>query len=679
MKKYHYPVLEPFGGHRGTPQFSKYTLSDYENAFKEALVLAREDISRIEKLADAPTFENTIVALEQAGEALDRVSDVFFNLNHAETSDAMQEIAQQVSPLLSDFSNDIYLNDKLFKRVSNIYSNPEAGLTSEQKMLLEKTYRGFVKNGALLGTAEKEEFRSITSQLSTLGLQFSQNVLAETNDFSLLLTDELDLAGLPDSSVVAAKELAQLHSKEGWMFNLQFPSYLPFMQYAESRELRKQMYMAYAMRCNRNNDRNNTEIVRDIVNLRLRKSQLLGYETYSQMVLADRMANTPEAVNNFLEQLYAYAYPAAKNDAELVQEYAKTNGADFSLKRWDWAFYAERLKEEQFQFTDEMTRPYFELSRVEASVFGLAETLYGISFKQTDAIEPYHPEVRTFEVFDRNGEFLAIFYADFHPRPSKQGGAWMTSFKEQFQWKGADNRPAVSIVCNFTKPTSNKPALLTFSEVETLLHEFGHALHGMLSRCTYRSLSGTSVYRDFVELPSQIMENWATEPEWLSKVACHYETGAPMPADMLDKIVASKNYLSGYQTLRQLSFGMIDMAWHSVTESVVAPVADFETEQLQRTELFPSISGAIFSTSFSHIFGGGYAAGYYGYKWAEVLDADAFEEFRKNGIFHKETAERFRKSTLERGGTSHPMDLYKEFKGKEPSVDALLERSGLKR
>lgn len=673
------PLLLAFDGYRGTPRFDLYTEELYMPAFTESLDLARKELEQLVSDTRPPSFENTIEEIDSIGRVLGRVSSVFFNLEHAETTDRLQEIAQEVSPLLSEFNNDIYLSEILFAKVKAVYdSRSTLTLSPEQQTLLDNTFRAFVKNGALLSNEDKSEFRNITSQLSSLGIKFGQNVFAETNAYTLHITDKADLAGLPVSAVTAANELAQEKNLDGWLFNLQFPSYFPFLQYADNRSLREKMFRASSVRCNADNEYDNKSIISQIVNLRLKKAKLLGFTNYSDMVLIDRMAGSQKTVRQFLEDLLVYAFPAGQKDKSEVSEFARSLGADFELQRWDWAYYSEKLKEARYQISDEMTRPYFELSTVINAVFGLANKLYGISFVPTDKMPVYHPDVKCFEVFDENGAFLSSFYADFHPRATKQGGAWMTSFHDQYFENGIDIRPCIAIVCNFTKPTADMPALISFGEVETLLHEFGHALHGMLSRCRYQSVSGTSVYRDFVELPSQIMENWATEPEWLQSFAMHYQTGEPMPSELIDRIVRSRNFQSGYQTLRQLSFGIIDMAWHSITTEFDGDVLSFESAQMTKTDLFPAVDGSLFSSAFSHIFGGGYAAGYYGYKWAEVLDADAFNEFKKHGIFDRATAKKFRTCILEKGGSEHPMKLYRQFKGSDPSVDALLIRSGLK-
>ncbi len=672
------PLLRPFDTVHHTAPFSQIEMAHYMPAFVEGIKLAKEDVDQIANNPEAASFENTIEAMEFIGELLDQVSSVFFNLNHADTCDEMQALAREVSPLLSEFSNDIVMNEALFARVKAVHDNKESlNLNAEQSMLLDKRYKSFVRSGANLEGDKKARIREISKELSQLTLQFGENVLAATNNFELNITDEKDLAGLPDGILEAAAATAKAKDKEGWVFTLQFPSYVPFMQYADNRELREKMFKVYSSRCF-NDEFDNQEIIRKIVALRLEKVKLFDYPNYAQFVLEERMAETPGKVVNFLNELLEASMPKAKEEFEELQAYAKKIGADFELQRWDWAYYAEKLKTEKFQVNDELTRPYFELERVKQGIFDLATALYGLSFKLNTEIDKYHDEVDVYEVFDKKGDFLSVFYADFHPRDSKQGGAWMTSYREQFMQNGKDNRPHISIVCNFTRPTATKPSLLSFSEVTTFLHEFGHALHGMLSRCTYPSLSGTSVYRDFVELPSQFMENYAYEKEWLDKVAEHYETGEKIPADLVQKIIDSGNFHSGYAFVRQISFGLNDMAWHSIEKPIEDSVSEFETEAMQATELFPRLETSCMSPAFSHIFAGGYAAGYYGYKWAEVLDADAFAAFKEKGIFNSEMADAFRVELLEKGGSEHPMKLYKRFRGQEPSIEPLLKRSGLK-
>jgi len=674
------PLLQPFGTLHDTPPFSKIRTEHFKEAFDASLSIAREELKAISDDTSTPTFQNTIEAIENCGELLDKVSEIFFNLESANTDDLMQQIAQDYSPLLTEFGNDLFLDNKIFVRVKELYDKKDSlNLDNEQMQLLENTYSSFERNGANLNDKDKEQFREISKQLSVLTTKFSQNVLAETNAFSLNITDRNDLAGLPDYVVEAAAEQAAADGKTGWVFNLQYPSYVPFMQHSEKRELRQKMFEAYSKRGNRNNENNNTQVIRDIVNLRLKKARMLGCNEYSSFVLKRRMASDKDTVYSFLDNLLEASLPVARQEVAEVQEFARNNGADFELQRWDWSFYSEKLKQQKFDLSDEMTKPYFELQSVIKAVFELASTLYGITFKLNEQIEKYHDEVLTYEIFDENNQFMAVLYLDFHPRASKQGGAWMTNYAEQYVADGIDHRPQVSLVCNFTKPTQTTPSLLTHSELETFLHEFGHGLHSIFSKCKYSSLSGTNVYRDFVELPSQIMENWASEKEWLHSFARHYLTGEPIPDELVDKIIAARNFNSGYQSVRQLSFGYNDMAWHSITEEFDGDVCQFEQKAMAKTELMPTVPDTAMSTSFGHIFGGGYAAGYYGYKWAEVLDADAFAEFKKNGIFDKNTANRFRKCLLEKGGTQHPMSLFVDFKGRKPTVDALLERSGLKK
>ena len=674
------PLLQPFNTPHQTAPFDKISEEHFMPAFEKALEEGRREIAAIINNNETPTFENTIEALEKSGKLLDRISSIFFNLNSAETNEKIQSIAREVSPMLSEYSNDIWLNEKLFERVSTVYENyyDSAELNEEQNKLLEDTYKGFTRRGARLSGKDKERYREISAELSKLSLQFGENVLAETNDFKLHITNEKDLSGLPADVIEAAAQRAKQDNREGWVFTLQFPSYLPFMKYADNRELREKMFRAYTTRGNKGNKRDNNEIIKKMVALRLERARLLGYTNHAEYILSERMAKSPERVNQFLQQLLDASLPFAKKDVMAVEEYARKTGFNDSLQRWDFAYYSEKLKTASFDISDEMTKPYFQLEKVKEGIFDLTRKLYGLTYKRNKEIPVYHKDVEAYEVFDNDGSFLAVLYLDFFPRESKQGGAWMTSYLEQHVENGRDVRPQISVVTNFTRPTASKPALLTFNEVTTFLHEFGHALHGMLSRVTYESMAGTSVYRDFVELPSQIMENWARQKKWLQDIATHYQTGEPIPEDMVDKIIAAGNFQSGYATVRQLSFGMNDMAWHTINEPVNKEVAQFEKEAMEPTELFPDVEGSCMSTAFGHIFDGGYAAGYYGYKWAEVLDADAFELFRQNGIFNRETANSFRKNILERGGTKDPMELYVAFRGQEPSIEPLLERSGLK-
>ena len=671
-------LLNSFNTPYQTPPFHLIKEEDYLPAFKSAIKDAEKEIKEIVDSKHTPTFENSIEALEHVGKRLTVISNVFFNLNHAATNENIQNIARQVSPLLTEFDNNIWLNSSLFKRVKAVYDIAgKLELQPDQQKLLEDTYKAFVRRGALLTGKDKDEYRKVTMELAKLSLQFGEHVLAETNDFKLHITDKKSLAGLPEGAVEAAALLAHDHEKEGWMFSLHFPSYMPFMKYADNRELRKQMFMAYSKRGNQDNENDNKEIIKKMVSLRLKKANLLGYNTHADYVLEKSMATSTKTVTDFLGELLESSHDFAKEDVDEVSAFAQQSGLDDRLERWDFIYYSEKLKREKLGLNDEMVKPYFQLQNVEKGVFGLATRLYGISFKENKEIPVYHDEVKVFEVFDENGEFLSVLYVDYFPRPSKQGGAWMTSFREQYMEESVDVRPLVSLVTNFTRPTGTRPSLLTFMEVKTLLHEFGHGLHGMLSRVRYESQSGTNVYRDFVELPSQLMENWATEKEWLKEVGIHYQTGEVIPDELIDKLIESRKFQSGYATVRQLSFGLNDMAWHTLTKPFEDDVIAFEKRAMMRTELFPPVEGTCMSTAFSHIFDGGYSAGYYGYKWAEVLDADAFDLFKEKGIFNKEVAHSFRSNILEKGGTQHPMELYVAFRGHKPSVKPLLKRSGL--
>lgn len=674
------PLLQPFNTPHQTAPFDKISEDHFMPAFELAMKEGRDEIAAIIDNPEPPTFENTIEALEKSGERLDRISNIFFNLNAAETNEKIQSIAREVSPMLSEYSNDIWLNEKLFAKVKTVYDqyHTSPALTEEQHKLLEDTYKSFTRRGALLSGDEKEKYREISAELSKLSLQFGENVLGETNDFKLHITNPEDLAGLPQDVIDAAALKAKNENLEGWIFTLHFPSYFPFMKFADNRELRKKMYMAYTTRGNKGNNRDNKEIIKKIVALRLEKAKLLGYNNHAEYVLSERMAKTPDRVNRFLQELLEASLPFAQKEVKEVEDFARKTGFKDTLQRWDFAYYSEKLKTARYNISDEMTKPYFQLEKVKEGIFDLTNRLYGITFKRNSDIPVYHDEVEAYEAYDADGSFLAVLYLDFFPREGKQGGAWMTSYLDQHIENGKDIRPHISVVTNFTRPTESKPSLLTFNEVTTFLHEFGHALHGMLSRVTYESLSGTSVFRDFVELPSQIMENWAQQKEWLHMVAKHYETGETIPDELVDKIVAAGNFQSGYATVRQISFGLNDMAWHTLEEPIATDVTNFEKSAMQPTELFPDVEGTCMSTAFSHIFNGGYAAGYYGYKWAEVLDAHAFQLFKQNGIFDRKTAQAFRENILEKGGTKDPMELYIAFRGEEPSIDALLIRCGLK-
>jgi peptidyl-dipeptidase Dcp len=673
------PFLLPWETAFGTPPFDKIELTHYKPAIKRAIKTAKEEIKSITNNHDPADFWNTIVALEKSGETIGKIASVLFNLNSAETSKELQSIARDVSPLLTRFSNDITLNRRLFRRIQKIYETIDnSEITAEQKILTEKKYRSFVLGGAGLKQKERKRFREISEELATLALKFDENVLEETNAFELHMTDIKDLSGLPDSVIEAAAGEASARSKKGWVFTLHFPSYMPFMQYSEKRELREKMLRAYATRGFRGNEADNRDIIIRIVNLRLEMARLLGFDNFAGMVLSDRMADTQSKVEKFLQELFDASKHAASRDFENVRKFSADCGQTKQLERWDWAFFSEKLKKSRFNIDDEILKPYFRLEDAQKAIFGLATSLYGIKFVLNNSIQVYHPEVRTFEVYDSDNTFLAILYLDFHPRPGKNGGAWMTSFRDQRIADGKDVRPLISIVGNFTRPTETRPSLLSFNELTTFLHEFGHALHGMLTKCTYESLSGTNVARDFVELPSQFMENFAFEKDWLDTWALHYQTGEKIPGEMIRMIKEASAFNEGYACFRQLGFAFLDMAWHTIVNPVEINISDFETAVSEKTELFRPIEGTNMSASFGHIFGGGYAAAYYGYKWAEVLDADAFSYFTETGIFNSETASSFRRNILEKGGTEKPLILYLRFRGKEPSLEPFLKRSGLK-
>jgi Zn-dependent oligopeptidase len=667
-----------FNTKHNTAPFSKIKNEDFLPAFQKGIELAKAEIDAIVRNPIKPTFENTIEALDFSGDVLDRISSIFFNLNSAETNDEIQKIAQEVSPLLSEFGNDVRLNPDLFARVKTVYDQREKlNLNQEQTTLLDKKYKSFSRNGANLPEEKKNQLREIDIELSKLSLQFGENVLAETQAFQLQITDEADLAGLPEGTIEAALSLAKSQEKQGWIFTLDYPSYVPFVTYADNRELRKKMAIAFGAKGFQNNEFDNQETVLKIAKLRFDRAQVLGYATHAHFVLEERMAESPEKVKTFSNDLLAKAKPAAEREFTQLTAFAKElNGID-QLQKWDGAYYSEKLKQQLFDLDDEILKPYFQLEKVLDGAFTVAQKLFGITFEETFEVDKYHEEVKTYEVKDEEDQLLAIFYADFFPRKGKRNGAWMTSFKSQYIKKGINERPHISIVCNFTKPTETKPSLLTFNEVTTLFHEFGHALHGMLANTTYPSLSGTSVYWDFVELPSQILENWCYEPEALALFAYHYQTGEMIPMELVHKIKESASFQEGMATMRQLSFGLLDMGWHAQDPSNITSIKDFETEQFAATQLYPEVKENAMSTSFSHIFQGGYSSGYYSYKWAEVLDADAFEFFQEKGIFNKEVAAKFKDNVLSKGGTEHPMILYKRFRGQEPKPDALLKRAGL--
>jgi peptidyl-dipeptidase Dcp len=670
-------LTQKFTTKHNTAPFSQIKLEDYQPAFIENITKARAEIDSITSNPEAPSFSNTIEALDFSGEALDRLSSIFFNLNSAETFDEMQKIAQEVSPLLTEFSNDIALNVELFKRVKTVYDQKDKlSLTPEQATLLDKKFKSFARNGALLPEDKKEILRKIDTVLAKLKLTFGENVLAETNNYKLHITNEADLQGLPDGAKEMARSLAKADDLDGWLFTLDFPSYLPFVTYVDNRELRKEMAIAAGKKAFQENDYDNQENVKNIVKLRHERAQLLGYKSHSHFVLEERMAQNPEKVQSFLNDLLDKAKPAALKEFAELTAFAKELDGLESLEKWDSAYYSEKLKQKLFSLDDEILKPYFKLENVLNGAFTVAEKLFGITFKEVFDIEKYHEEVQTFEVLDFEGKLVAIFYSDFFPRKGKRNGAWMTSFKPQFIKSGINERPHVSIVCNFTQPTETKPSLLTFNEVTTLFHEFGHALHGMLANTTYPSLSGTSVYWDFVELPSQVMENWCYEPEALALFAKHYETGEIIPQQYVEKIKESASFLEGMATMRQLSFGILDIAYHANPQTI-KNVKAFEKAAMDNTTLFPDVAENCMSTSFSHIFQGGYSSGYYSYKWAEVLDADTFAYFQEKGIFNKEVATKFKDNVLSKGGTELPMELYKRFRGQEPKPEALLKRAGL--
>ena len=672
------PLLATYHTPYHTAPFHLIKTEHYEPAILKGMEMHNEEIEAIINNPEQPTFHNTIVALERSGATLDRAATIFGNLLSAETSDELQAIAQRVMPQLSEHSNNISLNEKLFARIKAVYDSAESTqLNQEDRVLLDKTYDGFIRNGANLPEADKERFRQTSSELSVLTLRFSQNNLNETNSYELPLTLE-QLDGIPESVIEAYAQTAKEKDKEGYVVTLHAPSLVPFLKYSRNRELRKQLYMAYNTQCIKDNENNNTEIVKKLVNLRLERAQLLGFQTAADYVLTKRMAENSLNVYQLLNQLLeAYTPTAHKEVAEVVALAKELEDEDFELMPWDWAYYSEKLKEKRFNLNEEELRPYFELGKVIEGVFGLATRLYGITFQKNKEIPVYHPDVETYEVYDENQELLAILYTDFHPRASKRSGAWMTSFKEQWKDENGNSRPHVSITMNFTKPSANKPALLTFSEVNTFLHEFGHALHGMFANTTYQSLSGTNVYWDFVELPSQIMENFAIEKEFLNTFAKHYQTNEPIPAEMIQRIVDASNFNVAYACLRQLSFGLLDMAWYTRTEPFESDVRTYEKEAWAKTQLLPNVPEACMTVQFSHIMAGGYSAGYYSYKWAEVLDADAFSLFKEKDIFNKEVANSFRKHVLSKGGTEHPMTLYKRFRGQSPDIQALLKRNGI--
>ena len=672
------PLLQPFKTPQQTPPYDKIKVEHFLPAIKEAMMQGRQEINNIVNNSAKPTFENTIVALERAGELLSQTTPILFHLNGAETTPEIQKTVKEVSPLLTEYGNDISLNEKLFARVKAVWDGrAKLKLDTEGQMLLEKTYKSFSRNGANLNATDKEKLRGINKELSQLSIQFGENNLNETNEYALEITDEKDLAGLPDFVKEGAKATAKKMKKEGWVFTLQAPSYGPFLQYADNRDLRQKLWVAYNKRGFNNDKNDNQANIQKIVKLRFEKAQLLGYKTWAHYVLEERMAETPEKVMEFEKSVLGYAKPAALRDVAELTEYAKKNGFRGNvLQRWDASYYAEKLKKEKYSINDEVLKPYFKLENVLDGLFLLVNKLYGLTFKENKNIPVWHPDVRAYEIFDEKGQLLSVWYGDYFPRQGKRAGAWNNTTRSQHFEGSKDVRPHVVNVCNFTKPTETTPSLLTFREVETLYHEFGHALHSMLSHVKYETVSGTSVSWDFVELPSQFMENFCTEPEILKLFAKHYQTGEVIPNELIEKIKASSNFLSGTTMARQVNLGLIDMAWHFASPTD-AKVAEVETKVADQTDVYPIVPGVAVSPAFSHIFSGGYSAGYYSYMWSSVLDADAFEAFKEKGIFNKEVAQSFRENILSKGGTEKPMVLYKRFRGREPKPEAMLKRDGL--
>ena len=668
------PLLQKWNTPHQTPPFSKIRNEHYTPAVKEAIRVAEANIQNIINQKESPTFENTIVAMQTASELLDKVSGVMFNINECNTDPELQKIVLKLSPELTRFNNSVNMNEKLFARVKAVYEQRDRlNLTTEQRTLLEETYKGFVRNGVNLTGKDKRTFAKNSERLSELSQRMNQNVLADNNSYILNVTRKEDLAGLPENVVAAARQEAQERKMDGWVFTLAYPSFGPFITYADNRALREQMWRAYNSRGNRGNKNDNNEVIREMTRLRYEQAKLLGYTNYSEYVLSNRMCETPQQLSEFFTQLINAALPFAKQDLADVSRFAESLGAELPLQRWDFSYYSEKLKQKRYDFDEELLRPYFQLERVRQGIFDLYGRLYGLSFVEAPNIEVYHPDVKTYEVYDGK-RFMGVLYLDMHPRASKRSGAWMTSFREQSNIGGKQVRPLIQVVCNFSKPIGDKPALLSFSEVETFMHEFGHAMHGMLTDCTYPSISGTSVKRDFVELPSQVMENWCYESQFLNTFARHYITGDTVPGEYIKKIRASEKYLAGWLCIRQLSLGLVDFGFHTITEPITGPIEDFERQHM--IELLPTVKGANTSTAFTHIFAGGYASGYYGYKWAEVLDADVFSQFKKNGIFDKATAESFRREILSKGGTQHPAILFRNFMGRDPSIYSLMLRCG---
>lgn len=668
------PLLETWNTPHQTPPFSQIRTEHYAPAMRAAIKEAEANINIIIKQKEAPSFENTIVAMQTASEQLDRISSLLFNLNECNTDSAMQQIVMELTPELTRYENSVSMNEKLFARVKAVYEQRDKlELTTEQRTLLENTYKGFVRNGVNLSGRDKKIFAKNSERLAELSQKMNQNVLADNNNYILHITKERDLNGLPENVVAAARQEAAERDLDGWVFTLAYPSFGPFITYADNRNLREQMWRAYNSRGNRGNENDNNEIIREMTHLRYQQAKLLGYSNYSEYVLSNRMCETPAQLSKFFDQLLNASMPYAIQDLKDVSNYASRHGAKLPLQRWDFSYWSEKMKQDKYDFDEELLRPYFQLENVRQGIFNLYGRLYGLTFKEASDIDVYHPDVKVYEVYDGN-RFMAVLYLDMHPRASKRSGAWMTEFRNQSNIDGNEIRPLIQVVCNFSKPVGDKPALLSFSEVETFMHEFGHAMHGMLSDCTYPGVSGTNVKRDFVELPSQVMENWCYVPEFLNTFARHYQTGATIPMEYIQKIRAAEKYLAGWLCVRQLSLGLVDFAFHTITAPIQGPIEDFERAHMK--ELLPPVQGTNTSTAFTHIFAGGYASGYYGYKWAEVLDADVFSKFKQNGIFDKATAEAFRNEVLSKGGTEHPAVLFRNFMGRDPKIDALLQRCG---
>lgn len=668
------PLLQEWNTPHQTPPFSQIRNEHYVPAVRAAIKEAEQNVKQIVKQKEAPTFQNTIVALQTASEQLDRISSVLFNLNECNTDAEMQRIVMKLTPELTRFSNSVNMNPKLFERVKAVYDSREGlTLTTEERTLLEDTYKGFVRNGVNLTGADRKAFARNSERLSELSQQMNRNVLADNNDYILHITNAEDLRGLPENVVAGARAEARERNMEGWVFTLAYPSYGPFMTYADNRSLREQMWRAYNSRGNRGNKNDNNEVIREMTYLRYQQARLLGYENYCEYVLSDRMCSTPVQLASFLSDMFHAAMPFAQKDLAEVSAFASRLGAELPLQRWDFSYYSEKLKKERYDFDEELLRPYLQLDKVRQGIFDLYGRLYGLTFRETKDIEVYHPDVKVFEVMD--GErFMGVLYLDMHPRASKRSGAWKTTFREQSNIGGKQVRPLVQVVCNFSKPVDGKPALLSFGELETFMHEFGHAIHCLLTDCTYPSLSGTNVKRDFVEMPSQVMENWCYEPQFLNTFARHYETGDTIPGEYIQKIKAAENYLAGWLCVRQLNLGLVDMSFHTLTEKIPGRIDEYEQQHTK--ELLPPVEGTNTSTAFTHIFAGGYASGYYGYKWAEVLDADIFSKFKQEGIFNRQTAEAFRREILSKGGTEHPSVLFRNFMGRDPNNGAFLIRCG---